>query len=353
MSHQLATAHLPQTIDPAYAAQRAADVVDRIWDTARWKPLVLVSCAVEDVPKVPTRRLASAIGDAAELVLIPARQAWELQRLLPRGFEAYGGAIRVVLPDATQQDPAERHPLFFTFDRDDPNDTISRICAHLARHGFTRTTPSASEQQCDSPRQQRRTEKLRDAQRQIARLEHETTTLAATINKLRDERDAAAAEVAQARRDVDALTAELDQATCPHAIVYSDPEAQLRHELWLTWLSNTPETDRAAQPLCDYDLGPDFLESMDLQLVPRGRILDVVVDVLTRRVHQIPARRSHPLRSADAGNAPQRTRADGAAAWRCDLKTGKAGGPRLAWWQHTDGRIELGKAGHHDDYTLR
>ena len=350
---QLATAQLPQSIDPAFTHLRAAAVADRIWDTARWKPLVLVSCVVEDTPKVSPRRLCAAVGDAADVVLVTAHEAWELQRLVPHGFEAYGGAIRVVLPDATEQDLAERHPLFFTFDRDNPDDTISRISACLARNGFTRTKGPQAEAPTGTPRQQRRAEKLRDALRTITSLEDDNQALAATVTGLQAENATLVDQLAQANADVEALINELDAATCPHPTVYSDPEAQLRHEIWLTWLTNTPETDRANQPLCDYDLGPDFLESMNLQLVSRGRILDVVVDVLTRRVHQIPARRSHPLRAAEAGNAPQRTRIDGAAAWRCDLKTGKPGGPRLSWWQHVDGRIELGKAGHHDDYALR
>lgn len=356
MAHTLRTqpiASYDDAPDPAPMTLSAAAVVDRIWDTARWKPLVLVSCVLDDRPKVSLDRLSSAIGDAAEILVITASEAWSLQRRVPRGFEAYGGAIRVVLPDATEDDPSERHPLFFTFDNDNPADTVSRISSCLTRNGFTRTKSVQSPKPTATPRQQRRAQKLRDALRTIDRLEEDNTALAATVHDLRSANTDLAEQLAQANADVDELVGELDEATCPHPIVYSDPEEQLRHEIWLTWLTSTPQTDRDAQPLCDYDLGPDFLDSMNLQLVSRGRILDIVVDVLTRRVHQIPARRSHPLRTADAGNAPQRTRPDGAAAWRCDLKTGKAGGPRLAWWQHPNGRIELGKASHHDDYTLR
>ena len=273
-------------------------------------------------------------------MVITTSQAWALQRLVPHGFEA------------TDHDPAERHPLFFTYDNDNPDDTVSRIATCLTRNGFTSTTPPHPQKPAGTPRQQRRTQKLRDALRTIDRLEDSNAALEGRVHDLQAEKTALAEQLAQVKADVDALVDELDDATCPHPIVHSDPALQLRHEIWLTWLANTPEADRKAQPLCDYDLGPDFLESMNLQLVSRGRIL-VVVDVLTRRVHQISSRRSHPLRSADAGNAPQRTRANGATAWRCDLKTGRPGGPRLAWWQHPDGRIELGKAGHHDDYHLR
>jgi len=274
-------------------------------------------------------------------MVITTSQAWALQRLVPHGFEA------------TDHDPAERHPLFFTYDNDNPDDTVSRIATCLTRNGFTSTTPPHPQKPAGTPRQQRRTQKLRDALRTIDRLEDSNAALEGRVHDLQAEKTALAEQLAQVKADVDALVDELDDATCPHPIVHSDPALQLRHEIWLTWLANTPEADRKAQPLCDYDLGPDFLESMNLQLVSRGRILVVVVDVLTRRVHQISSRRSHPLRSADAGNAPQRTRANGATAWRCDLKTGRPGGPRLAWWQHPDGRIELGKAGHHDDYHLR
>ena len=39
-------------IPDAVAALSAEAVVDRIWDTARWKPLVLTSCVLDDRPKV-------------------------------------------------------------------------------------------------------------------------------------------------------------------------------------------------------------------------------------------------------------------------------------------------------------
>jgi len=359
MRSQPAPPPAPQPAEPSAESPRpralsASQVVDRIWDITRWKPLVLVSCVLDNRPKVSLQRLAAAIGDAAEIIVVTASEAWTLQRLVPHGFEAYGGAIRVVLPDASEQDPAERHPLFFTFDKDDPNDTVSRISSCLARNGFTRTKRCEhSPQPPATSRQQRRAEKLRDAKRTITRLEDENTSLTATLADLEAEKTALADQLRHAQTEIQTLTDQLDEATSPHPTVFSDPEEQLRHEIWLTWLSNTPEQHHDTQPLCDYSLGPDFLDSMSLQLVPRGRILYVVVDVLTRRVHQIPARRSHPLRTGEAGNAPQRTRDDGAAAWRCNLKTGKAGGPRLAWWQHPDGRIELGKAAHHDDFALR
>ena len=142
--------------DPASMTLSAAAVVDRIWDTARWKPLVLVSCVLDDRPKVGLDRLSSAIGDAAEILVITASEAWSLQRRVPRGFEAYGGAIRVVLPDATEDDPSERHPLFFTFDNDNPADTVSRISSCLTRNGFTRTKSEQSSKPAATPRQQRR-----------------------------------------------------------------------------------------------------------------------------------------------------------------------------------------------------
>lgn len=59
------------------------------------------------------------------------------------------------------------------------------------------------------------------------------------------------------------------------------------------------------------------------------------------------------MRSSDGGGTAVRIRADGAVAWRCDIKRGTVSAPRLMYWRHPDGVIELGRVATHDDMMLR
>ena len=59
--------------------------------------------------------------------MITAREVWTLQRLVPHGFEAYGGAIRVVLPDATEHDATEHDAADRTVLRYNDRITLSGI----------------------------------------------------------------------------------------------------------------------------------------------------------------------------------------------------------------------------------
>lgn len=133
---------------------------------------------------------------------------------------------------------------------------------------------------------------------------------------------------------------------------FSDPQEQLRHEIWLQWLQQIPETDRPSKPLRAYTVGTDFLDSLTVQKVTRARLLVVVVDVLTGDVFGHPARHPHQQQETKSGGKPL-VRSDGATAWRCRLKTGTPSAPRLLWWELRDGSIELGRVALHDDLRLR
>ncbi|MEV3855305.1 hypothetical protein AB0J38_13375 [Streptomyces sp. NPDC050095] len=116
-------------------------------------------------------------------------------------------------------------------------------------------------------------------------------------------------------------------------VVFADAVRQFRHEVDLHWLHTVPEPERDQTPLADYLLGRDWIASLEtIELVTRRKILDVVVEVLTGRAVDSAARRLRRMRSSDGGGSAVRVRADGAGAWRCDLKQGAASAPRLMYW---------------------
>ncbi len=127
--------------------------------------------------------------------------------------------------------------------------------------------------------------------------------------------------------------------------VFADPEKQLRWEIEQAWLTGTPESKRSAA-LSTYTLGPQFLESMDADIVPRAKTVRVMVDVLAG--HAWDRHETHQFTTAARGGRP-RVREDGATAWRTYVKAESPGAPRLTWWQCVDGSAEFAHVGHHDE----
>jgi hypothetical protein len=79
-----------------------------------------------------------------------------------------------------------------------------------------------------------------------------------------------------------------------------------------------------------------------------------VVERIARLLLDAPNSYGHPLRVADAGNAPQQIRAaDGAKAYRLYLQQGTPSARRLHYWQLADGHIELANVGVHDAISIR
>lgn len=184
------------------------------------------------------------------------------------------------------------------------------------------------------------------------------------LDGIRAEKEAAQSRAAALAEENAALKKQVRSLTDQHEIltnrvhgygVYTDPTRQFDHELHLAWLNTIPEADReSTAALRPYTLGPDFLDSLtDLDGFGRDRVIVACLDVLTGRVWESNSRKARQMRESGAGNAPQRIRADGAAAWRCNLQHKAASARRLMWWEKTDGTVELAKAAIHDDYTLR
>jgi hypothetical protein len=132
-----------------------------------------------------------------------------------------------------------------------------------------------------------------------------------------------------------------------------DPEQRFLRQIRLKWQRLT-RADRDRYPLQDPILGPEFLDSVEkLQGVSRERVVEVCAHVACGRAPDVPSLDLHPLRSSEGGGTPQRERADGAKAWRCNLQTGTASARRLHFWQLPGGRVELAKVVVHDDFSIR
>lgn len=96
---------------------------------------------------------------------------------------------------------------------------------------------------------------------------------------------------------------------------------------------------------CDFVVGSGFVASLhEWGANARRDYAMVTVESCARVVLGIPKNPINEFRESADGNAKQRTRDDGALAYRTHL-TKKGVGLRLMFWQRTDGTIELANIG--------
>ncbi|MFD5648220.1 hypothetical protein [Streptomyces sp. NPDC127039] len=338
-------------------AATAVAFVERVFDPARIRPLVLVSTShrVGDRPLLDADALREQAGELAEIaVMADDAASWTLSKHLDK-LSAWGGAVRVYLPDATRADPWQRHPLIQVAPAR-PRVALGQITAHLrsaadmpARTPAPLTVVPAPGAEDESARQDRG-----DAVRREAELDRFAAHLADRERLLR-EKDAVIADLRQQVRKLTKQLRTARESAGPELVaVYADPARQFCHEVEQRWLTTVSEAEREQRPLAPYRLGRDWMSSLEaIELVDRSKILDVVVEVLTGRVVDNVARRVRRMRSSDGGGTAPRVRDDGAKAWRCDIKQRAASAPRLMWWRLPDNIVELGRVAAHDDMQLR
>jgi hypothetical protein len=130
------------------------------------------------------------------------------------------------------------------------------------------------------------------------------------------------------------------------------PEEEFLAELRSEYESRFTASDRERYPLAPVIVGQRFLATLDQSDVPRAKAVQVSAEVASRRAREIAGRQVHPLRSSDAPNSGQRTRAhDGAEAWRCHIENRTPQAARLHWWVLGD-TIELAAIVQHDDFDI-
>jgi hypothetical protein len=189
----------------------------------------------------------------------------------------------------------------------------------------------------------------------LNRLRDESVSLSAELHReraIRREQDTTLARLRQELRQARAAQPEPQTAETRTArSVWPDGQSWLRYEITSTWAARTIASEKRQYPLAEYSVGPRFLDSISalgdgyLEKVLRG-----VVDVLTGRAADIPARELHRLRAGEGGGDPYVVRDDGAVCWRVSLESNTASARRLHYWQLPGGRIELSRAVLHDDF---
>ena len=357
-----------------HSRDEVADLITHLDSPARTRPTVIISPRnSSQLLGVSPRRLAEALVDRARVyVLTTAALAWELDAR-PE-YRTYGGAVRVVGSDGCGE--------VIRTDRD-PERTIDRIVAAVeaeaarmdpapapAPAAKTEPAPQISTTPAPTPLDLFRRSPYPTAAEpapavpagaetaalrvSLARAQETAVSLETALDEERTLRSTAEARTAAVARELTAAHAEIDRLRAvldaESAPLFSDPEERFRDDVQRTWLRTVSETERRDHPLRAFRLGPEFLGSLDLPQAPRTKIVEVVVDVLTRRAYAMASRAVRPHGAGGAaGVTGQVVRADGATGYRANIRTNTPQAPRLMWWELTDGTVELALAGRHDD----
>lgn len=193
---------------------------------------------------------------------------------------------------------------------------------------------------------------------QLGRLKQESTRLHDQLKTLRTRARALEAQAARATKRQEAAEAKLAAIADARAdreldqVAFQIPEEQFRYEVHLEWARRIPAAEKAQLPEGQYLLGPDFLTTLDaLDERDRTKAVEVVVDIITGRVHDLAGRQTHQLRAGSGGDDAYVTRDDGATCWRVSLQHKTPQARRLHFWMLADGTYELSSVRRHDDMT--
>lgn len=187
---------------------------------------------------------------------------------------------------------------------------------------------------------------LAGLRREVARLNVQNASLLTTVTTQRTQLRKQVQRGSKARRTPMPVTADDHQGN----IVFCDPAQQFRHEVYLAWVERIPPGQKDELVLPEYEMGPRFLDSLELvHGVGRGKVAHVVMEVLTGLADRSDAREMHPLRTGPGGGDPPRIRADGATCWRVSLQRGTPQARRLHFWR-IGSRVELVRVVLHDDF---
>lgn len=133
---------------------------------------------------------------------------------------------------------------------------------------------------------------------------------------------------------------------------FVDDAEQLDFEIRTAWVYATLPSEKVARRLKPYTYGPEFLATCNqIQGVPREKIVEVMVQVLTGRDVELASRELHQLRTGTGGDDPPVTRDGGETCWRVSLQVKTPSARRLHYWMCNDGSIEFSSVRLHDDMS--
>ncbi len=328
----------------ATSPEAVAELARRILDPERAIPIVgLTSRAGEAQPALDHADVLETLEGALELAAIPTgTPTRHLAELIPSHCEVYGGAARIWWPGFNPNSDPRDHPLVL----DRHGVYGSQALEHLSR-AWTNGPPEIEKE-------------LDDRDRELALLRDRSERSEATIGDLAERVRELEQQLDQAesrRKEAEDRAREVRRiaASAPHPSTDTtdsgDPDAAFLGRVFDGYLRSTTAADRTTHPLSPVVVGQEFCETLRKVDIDENRVAFVVALLLSNRLSQ--NFESHPLRAGRGGEDPQRQRpADGALAWRVSVKRNSPSAPRLHYWRHPDGLIELASVAVHDSFDI-
>jgi hypothetical protein len=320
----------------------AADVLD----PERQYPIVCLTARPGQTrPALDPGRVRAIVGPHIPIYVIKGFSlAIQLAKHIPRRLGVHSGAARIWWPGVDHESIPSEHPRIH-----DPTDRYGEEAYKLLAAQFR--TPERPEL---TIRQQlvlaergraKEEERRRAVERRLADLRRDRVERGRGDRHPHDEPAADTPKGCEQRKLYLAPVFERELGL--------DAEQRLHVLITIAWAqTQSSPADRRDHPLGRYVFGREFIESVKRKPVgvSSERVARVCAMVACRRATQTGAE-PHPLRRTPSPTAPQWERADGATGWRCALK-GSAGGPRLHYWQLSDGTIEFASVVTHDDFSI-
>ncbi len=326
----------------------------------------------------------------AHVALIQSPATWRLDRLLPLGFNVYGGAVRIWWPGIGPTSTKWDHKLW-------PGDVSARRIADEIAESVVEAMVAAARSDGRVVRMERlkRDSELQSLRSEIATLqqgynravtssavaETETTrpdlvetsqrlvdaekTLIAAVLADRDEFQALADTYAKendelriragtAERERDYLRTEctrLRQVTPAEETTDDQASALIAREI-NEELRERGEVDGAQNRL--FAILPQFVLTIDAHGARfRPKILRACADVVIGAPSLLARRDDHVLRTGEGANDPARIRQyDGAEARRCYVEQNTPSARRLHYWSLPDGSVQFASVNVHDDVNI-
>lgn len=306
----------------AQGSDKAMLVASLIYDVRRSRPLVVITPDIRrSLTDCKPATVAAELWNCADVVHIrDPKTASTLNTLVPDWVRVYNGATRIYAPGADLSDPEGAHPLVRALWEG----------AETANHRIVNTVRAFA-----------RNRRTHNPEKLLAELQRKHA--------------AVVADLSEARKALNDRPSEVKEPDAP--IVFSDPEAQFDHELYNGWLEATQEGDREKWALRPYEIGPEFLASLNgMKTVKRSVIIRACVDVATGRYAEINSREAQFFhntgrKKANGSNKKVERASDGAAAWRCKVGTGGIA-LRLMWWECPGDSPEFSLVVEHNDYRI-
>jgi hypothetical protein len=320
---------------------------------------------------VDASELIKATEGLAHVVFLSTDATWALNRLLPRGYNVYGGAVRIWWPGLGPQSNRWDHRLWPGDVR--PTSVYAEVEDLVRNAAIAAPTMEPLYAEQERRRNQLRLDDLRARARSAQATMSETMANAdaavrAVTENLTADLNSAMDLASEAEARWESLKEEHKEAKQRIQQLLTERDSY-RHQLTIrngdTRTEGTAEDDFIADVSAElsqldavkprsFVLGPDFMNRIEsLGAKYRAKAVRTCAAVASGIQEHLARVEDHPLRTADASSSPQRIRsADKAIARRASLEQGAASARRLHYWVLADRTLEFASVNVHDDMTI-